>query len=64
MNQYKVGIIGATGLVGQRFITLMYQHPWFQTVVLAASGRSATATLSSGWIRITARASFFIFLLL
>ena len=41
MNQYKVGIIGATGMVGQRFITLMDQHPWFQTVVLAASGRSA-----------------------
>ncbi|MDD6024436.1 MAG: aspartate-semialdehyde dehydrogenase [Oscillospiraceae bacterium] len=41
MEKYKVGIIGATGMVGQRFITLMDQHPWFETVVLAASSRSA-----------------------
>ena len=41
MEKYKVGIIGATGMVGQRFITLMDQHPWFETVVLAASPRSA-----------------------
>ncbi len=41
MNKYKVGIIGATGMVGQRFITLMDGHPWFETVVLAASARSA-----------------------
>ena len=30
MKQYKVGIIGATGMVGQRFVTLMENHPWFQ----------------------------------
>jgi aspartate-semialdehyde dehydrogenase len=41
MEKYKVGIIGATGMVGQRFITLMDGHPWFQPVVLAASARSA-----------------------
>ena len=41
MNKYKVGIIGATGMVGQRFITLMDNHPWFDAVVLAASSRSA-----------------------
>ena len=41
MEKYKVGIIGATGMVGQRFITLMDGHPWFETVVLAASPRSA-----------------------
>ena len=41
MQTYKVGIIGATGMVGQRFITLMDGHPWFETVVLAASPRSA-----------------------
>lgn len=41
METYKVGIIGATGMVGQRFITLMDGHPWFETVVLAASPRSA-----------------------
>ena len=41
MEKYKVGIIGATGMVGQRFITLMDNHPWFDAVVLAASSRSA-----------------------
>ena len=41
MNKYKVGIVGATGMVGQRFITLMDGHPWFETVVLAASSRTA-----------------------
>ncbi len=44
MKQYKVGIIGATGMVGQRFLTLTDGHPWFQTVVLAASSRSAGKT--------------------
>lgn len=37
----KVGIIGATGMVGQRFITLLQDHPWFNIAVLAASPRSA-----------------------
>ena len=41
MKAYKVGIIGATGMVGQRFITLLYNHPWFNIEVLAASPRSA-----------------------
>ena len=41
MKQYKVGIIGCTGMVGQRFITLMENHPWFQLTALAASARSA-----------------------
>ena len=41
MKQYNVGIVGATGMVGQRFITLMDGHPWFKPVVLAASARSA-----------------------
>lgn len=41
MTKYKVGIIGATGMVGQRFITLMDGHPWFTCTVLAASARSA-----------------------
>ncbi len=43
-QKYKVGIIGATGMVGQRFITLTDNHPWFETVVLAASSRSAGKT--------------------
>ena len=41
MKQYKVGIIGGTGMVGQRFITLMENHPWFQLTAIAASSRSA-----------------------
>ncbi|MBQ9347879.1 MAG: aspartate-semialdehyde dehydrogenase [Oscillibacter sp.] len=40
-KQYRVGIIGATGMVGQRFITLLDNHPWFRLTALAASGRSA-----------------------
>ena len=34
MKKYNVGIIGATGMVGQRFITLLYNHPWFDIKVL------------------------------
>ena len=44
MKQYKVGIIGGTGMVGQRFITLMENHPWFQLTAIAASARSAGKT--------------------
>ena len=43
-KQYKVGIVGATGMVGQRFVTLLENHPWFKLTVLAASGRSAGKT--------------------
>ena len=41
MKKYKVGVIGGTGMVGQRFVTLMADHPWFQLTVIAASPRSA-----------------------
>lgn len=41
MEKYKVGIIGATGMVGQRFLTLLAEHPWFEVTALAASSRSA-----------------------
>ena len=44
MKQYKVGIIGATGMVGQRFSLLLANHPWFQVTALAASSRSAGKT--------------------
>ena len=44
MKKYKVGIIGATGMVGQRFATILANHPWFEVTVLAASGRSAGKT--------------------
>ena len=41
MKQYKVGIVGATGMVGQRFITLLADHPYFEITCLAASAKSA-----------------------
>ena len=44
MKNYKVGVIGATGMVGQRLITLLSEHPWFNIEVLAASGKSAGKT--------------------
>ena len=44
MKQYKVGIIGCTGMVGQRFVTLMENHPWFQLTAVAASARSTGKT--------------------
>lgn len=44
MKQYNVGIIGATGMVGQRFATLLENHPWFNVKVIAASSRSAGQT--------------------
>ena len=44
MSKIKVGIIGATGMVGQRFITLLCDHPYFEISVLAASPRSAGKT--------------------
>ena len=44
MEKYKVGVIGGTGMVGQRFVTLMENHPWFQLTVIAASARSAGKT--------------------
>ncbi len=44
MKKYRVGIIGATGMVGQRFATLLEEHPWFSVTALAASPRSAGMT--------------------
>lgn len=41
MEKFKVGILGATGMVGQRFAALLADHPWFEIKVLAASPRSA-----------------------
>ena len=43
-KKLKVGILGATGMVGQRFITLLADHPWFEVTTLAASPRSAGKT--------------------
>ncbi len=44
MKQFNVGIIGATGMVGQRFSLLLENHPWFKVTALAASPRSAGKT--------------------
>ena len=43
-KKYKVGVICATGMVGQRFISLLHDHPWFEITALAASARSAGKT--------------------
>ncbi len=54
MKTFNVGIVGATGMVGQRFITLLENHPWFKLKVLAASSRSAGKTyeeaVGSRWV--------------
>ncbi len=44
MNKLRVGVVGATGMVGQRFITLLQNHPYFELTCLAASSRSAGKT--------------------
>lgn len=53
MKKYNVGIIGATGMVGQRFALLLHNHPWFNVTVLAASAGSAgkvyTEALGNRW---------------
>ena len=43
-KKLRVGILGATGMVGQRFITLLANHPWYEITALAASPRSAGKT--------------------
>src|SRR3990167_2271138 len=41
MKKNRIGILGATGMVGQLFLTLLENHPWFEITALAASPRSA-----------------------
>ena len=48
-QKLRVGILGATGMVGQRFISLLENHPWFEVVTLAASPRSAGKTIFDGY---------------
>jgi len=54
MKKYQVGILGATGMVGQRFVSILENHPWFEIKVLAASARSAGKSygevLENRWI--------------
>jgi len=51
-SQIPVAVLGATGSVGQRFISLLENHPWFKVVALAASDRSAGQTYSKAtrWV--------------
>ena len=53
MKKYNVGIIGATGMVGQRFALLLHNHPWFNVTALAASSNAAdkkyTDAIGSRW---------------
>ncbi len=44
MKKFSVGILGATGTVGQNYIKLLQDHPWFEIVDVAASPRSAGKT--------------------
>ncbi len=57
MKKYSVGVVGGTGMVGQRFITLLENHPWFQLTAIAASARSAGKTyeeaIGSRWAMTT-----------
>ena len=57
MKQYHVAVIGATCMVGQRFVTLLQNHPWFQVTTLAASSHSAGKTyeqaVGSRWMMST-----------
>lgn len=46
MKSFNVGIVGATGMVGQRFVSLLADHPWFNITMLSASQRSAGKTYS------------------
>ena len=51
-SQIPVAVLGATGSVGQRFISLLDNHPWFKVVALAASDRSVGQKYSSAarWV--------------
>jgi len=57
-TRYRVGILGATGMVGQRLLLLLAEHPWFNVTTLAASSRSAGQTYQAAtdgrWVMPTA----------
>ncbi|MBW1976290.1 MAG: aspartate-semialdehyde dehydrogenase [Deltaproteobacteria bacterium] len=52
MKKYRVGVLGATGAVGQQFLNLLNGHPWFEVVAVAASSRSAGKKYldATGWL--------------
>ena len=47
--KYRAAIVGATGMVGQRFITLLHNHPWFEISALVASGPVPGALTPRPW---------------
>ena len=49
-EKLKVGILGGTGMVGQRFISLLENHPWFEVTTIAASPRSAVKPMRRLWV--------------
>ncbi len=51
-EKLKVGILGATGMVGQRFISLLDGHPWFEVVTLAASARMPERLMRKLWANV------------
>ena len=55
MAEYRVGVLGATGTVGQKFIHLLRDHPWFRVTALGASERSAGKTYreATNWVEAT-----------
>ena len=62
-EKLKVGILGGTGMVGQRFISLLENHPWFEVTTIAASPRSAGKryedAIGDRWKMTTPLRSFF-----
>ena len=48
-KKLRVGVLGATGMVGQRFISLLEEHPWFEVTTVAASPRSAGRPMRRRW---------------
>jgi len=52
MSKIKVAILGATGAVGQRFVQLLENHPWFEVTTLTGSDRTVRETYAEGcrWI--------------
>ena len=57
-EKLRAGIVGATGMVGQRFVSLLADHPWFQVTTVAASERSAgksyAEAVGARWLMSTA----------
>jgi aspartate-semialdehyde dehydrogenase len=53
MHDFRVGVLGATGMVGQRFVSILTQHPWFRLVSIAASpssaGKSYRSAVADRW---------------